>query len=154
MNKKAVNLSLYAMLLAGIICGCSERMGVVDANKSVTDKSPKTISKEIKPVKEKQIILKDKLIYTNLNSKPAIDEVRLALRQSGIKDEYINNVFEWVADYNTCMKDCKEFSLVGDFTTVSAKAIDYGDWYKMSKEWFKKIIGIIMMCFAGWLHFS
>ena len=60
------------------------------------------------------------------------------LLKSGIKDEYVRDVLEWVADYNNCMKDCKEFTLIGDFTTVSTKAIDYGDYANMSREWFRK----------------
>jgi len=64
--------------------------------------------------------------------------VKSILLKSGIKDEYVRDVLEWVADYNNCMKDCKEFTLIGDFTTVSTKAIDYGDYANMSREWFRK----------------
>ena len=129
-KKKTLHILFSMVLLAGIVCACSNKHGV--GSTGTTDKIEKTDSK-----KNSEVISAG-LTYTNLNSKSAINEVKSILLKSGIKDEYVRDVLEWVADYNNCMKDCKEFTLIGDFTTVSTKAIDYGDYYNMSREWFRK----------------
>ena len=129
-KKKTLHILFSMVLLAGIVCACSNKHGV--GGTGTTDKIEKTDSKKNSEV------ISTGLTYTNLNSKSAINEVKSILLKSGIKDEYVRDVLEWVADYNNCMKDCKEFTLIGDFTTVSTKAIDYGDYANMSREWFRK----------------
>ena len=126
-KKKTLHILFSMVLLAGIVCACSNKHGV--GSTGTTDKIEKTDSKKNSEV------ISTGLTYTNLNSKSAINEVESILLKSGIKDEYVRDVLEWVADYNNCMK---EFTLIGDFTTVSTKAIDYGDYANMSREWFRK----------------
>ena len=133
-KKKTLHILFSMVLLAGIVCACSNKHDV--GSTGTTEKIEKTDSK--KNSESISEVISTGLTYTNLNSKSAINEVKSILLKSGIKDEYVRDVLEWVADYNNCMKDCKEFTLIGDFTTVSTKAIDYGDYANMSREWFRK----------------
>ena len=143
-KKKTLHILFSMVLLAGIVCACSNKndagststAGIIE--KADSKISSKSISEETSAGTDKSYVLSAGLTYTNLNSKSAINEVKSILLKSGIKDEYVRDVLEWVADYNNCMKDCKEFTLIGDFTTVSTKAIDYGDYANMSREWFRK----------------
>ena len=143
-KKKTLHLLFSMVLLSGIVCACSNKhcvgsTGTTDKiEKTDSKKNSESISEETSAGTDESYVLSAGLTYTNLNSKSAIDEVKSILLKSGIKDEYVRDVLEWVADYNNCMKDCKEFTLIGDFTTVSTKAIDYGDYYNMSREWFRK----------------
>ena len=130
-KKKTLHLLFSMVLLSGIVCACSNKHCV--GSTGTTDKIEKTDSK--KNSESISEVISTGLTYTNLNSKSAIDEVKSILLKSGIKDEYVRDVLEWVADYNNCMKDCKEFTLIGDFTTVST---NYGDYANMSREWFRK----------------
>ena len=133
-KKKTLHILFSMVLLAGIVCACSNKHDV--GSTGTTEKIEKTDSK--KNSESISEVISTRLTYTNLNSKSAINEVKSILLKSGIKNEYVRDVLEWVADYNNCMKDCKEFTLIGDFTTVSTKAIDYGDYANMSREWFRK----------------
>jgi len=133
MRNKVLGLLLLTLFILSVVLGCSNKHNEVN-----TDKLEKRTSVETSQPKEKQNISEGTLTYTNLNSKSSIDEVKSSLKTSEIRSEYADRVLEWVADYNNCMRNCDEFSLTGDFITVSAKAIDYGDYSKMSREWFRK----------------
>lgn len=133
MRNKVLGLLLLTLFILSVVLGCSNKHKEVN-----TDKLEKRTSVETSQPKEKQNISEGTLTYTNLNSKSSIDEVKSSLKTSEIRSEYADRVLEWVADYNNCMRNCDEFSLTGDFITVSAKAIDYGDYSKMSREWFSK----------------
>ena len=133
MRNKVLGLLLLTLFILSVVLGCSNKHKEVN-----TDKLEKRTSVETSQPKEKQNISEGTLTYTNLNSKSSIDEVKSSLKTSEIRSEYADRVLEWVADYNNCMRNCDEFSLTGDFITVSAKAIDYGDYSKMSREWFRR----------------
>lgn len=133
MRNKVLGLLLLTLFILSVVLGCSNKHNEVN-----TDKLEKRTSVETSQPKEKQNISEGTLTYTNLNSKSSIDEVKSSLKTSEIRSEYADRVLEWVADYNNCMRNCDEFSLTGDFITVSAKAIDYGDYSKMSREWFRR----------------
>ena len=133
MRNKVLGLLFLTLFILSVVLGCSNKHNEVN-----TDKLEKRTSVETSQPKEKQNISEGTLTYTNLNSKSSIDEVKSSLKTSEIRSEYADRVLEWVADYNNCMRNCDEFSLTGDFITVSAKAIDYGDYSKMSREWFRK----------------
>ena len=135
MRNKVLGLLLLTLFILSVVLGCSNKHKEVN-----TDKLEKRTSVETSQPKEKQNISEGTLTYTNLNSKSSIDEVKSSLKTSEIRSEYADRVLEWVADYNNCMRNCDEFSLTGDFITVSAKAIDYGDYSKMSREWFRRFV--------------
>lgn len=78
-----------------------------------------------------------KLTYSNLDSESSMSEVRDILLKAGIRPERVDAVLGWVADYNDAMRECPSFDLVGDFVTVDAMAVDYGDYYPMSAQWYK-----------------
>lgn len=78
-----------------------------------------------------------KLTYTNLDSESSIYEIRETLLNAGIKQKSVDIVLDWVADYNSCMRGCSSFTLVGDFITIDGTTVDYGDYYPMSTEWYK-----------------
>jgi len=77
------------------------------------------------------------LNYSNLTGEAVRNEVKEILSIAGIPENQIEKVFEWVKDYNSCMGSCENFNLKDDFDSVSAYAIDYGDYYPMSTMWFK-----------------
>lgn len=133
MRKKVFSLLLLTFFLLSVVLGCSNKH-----NETNTGKLEKPTAVETAQPKEEQNTSESTLTYTNLNSELSINEVKSSLTASGIRSEYTDRVMAWVTDYNTCMKNCDEFSLIGDFTTVSANAIDYGDYSKISREWFRK----------------
>ena len=59
--------------------------------------------------------------YSNLDSEAARQEVAARLIGAGITQERVNTVLDWAADYNSCMRGCKGFTLVGDFTPASGR---------------------------------
>lgn len=133
MRKKVFSLLLLTFFLLSVVLGCSNKH-----NETNTGKLEKPTAVETAQPKEEQNTSESTLTYTNLNSELSMNEVKSSLTASGIRSEYTDRVMAWVTDYNTCMKNCDEFSLIGDFTTVSANAIDYGDYSKISREWFRK----------------
>lgn len=133
MRKKIFTLMISILFLVSAACGCSDKQGMSDTNKL----DPLTAA-ETSSLEEKKKVSAGELTYTNLNSESSLNEVQSALKASGIREEHVDKVVKWVRDYNACMKDCESFSLVGDFVTVDKKAVDYGDYYLISKEWFKK----------------
>ena len=67
-----------------------------------------------------------------------LSEIKSIFKNSGIENKSIDNVLVWVKDYNSVMKNCESFSLVGDFTTIQDKTIYYSDYPTISREWFRK----------------
>ncbi|MBD5104569.1 MAG: DUF4300 family protein [Ruminococcaceae bacterium] len=86
----------------------------------------------------KENFISGKLTYTNLNSENSVNEVKEILTGANIPSKNIDTVFDWVTDFNDAMKSCPAFTLVGDFTTIDRNTVDYGDYYLMSTEWYKK----------------
>lgn len=82
-------------------------------------------------------VIENRPEYTNLASETAIKEVQDILLEAGIRAEYVNTVSNWIEDYNDCMKNCKAFSLQGNFTAMDGTTVDYGDYPDMSFEWYK-----------------
>lgn len=77
------------------------------------------------------------LVYTNLIGEDIQNYVKGVLISSGIPENRVEKVFEWVNDYNRCMGSCENFDLKDEFTSVTAHAVDYGDYYPMSTLWYK-----------------
>lgn len=77
------------------------------------------------------------LTYSNLTGESARNEVKELLSVAGVPENRIEKILEWVNDYNKCMGSCENFELKEDFTSVSAYAVDYGDYYPMSALWYK-----------------
>ena len=77
------------------------------------------------------------LTCSNLTGETVRNEVKEILSAAGISESRIEKVFEWIKDFNSCMGSCENFDLKDDFVSVSAYAIDYGDYYPMSTMWFK-----------------
>ncbi len=84
------------------------------------------------------VVVQDKLTYSNLDSELSMNEVRDILLKSGIPTNHVDTVLNWVTDYNNSMRECPSFSLVGDFVTIDEMAVDYGEYYDMSTEWYKR----------------
>ena len=84
------------------------------------------------------VVVQDKLTYSNLDSELSMNEVRDILLKSGIQPNHVDTVLNWVTDYNNSMRECPSFSLVGDFVTIDEMAVDYGEYYDMSTEWYKR----------------
>ncbi len=76
--------------------------------------------------------------YTNLDSEDAQGEVRNSLTEAGIREEYVDTVLGWAVDYNSCMRECEAFSLAGDFVPMEGTTVDYGEYYPMMTEWYRK----------------
>lgn len=130
--KKIVILMLSLLLVVNIFSGCSNKKISVSETKNenqITEE--KTISK----IRSRN---NNELIYSNLNSEMAINEIKTLFGNSGIENESIDKILEWVNDYNSVMKNCESFSLVGDFTTIRDKTIYYSDYPTISREWFRK----------------
>lgn len=83
-------------------------------------------------------VLQDKLAYSNLDSESSMSEVRDILIKAGIQTSHIDTVLSWVTDYNNSMRECPSFSLVGDFITMDEMVVDYGEYYDMSTQWYKR----------------
>lgn len=122
---KIVSLLLSLLLATTILAGCSNKQ---KDNEMSEEKSISKIENDANKG----------LIYSNLNSETSMNEIKSIFKDSGIKNKYIDNVLVWVNDYNSVMKNCKSFSLVGDFTTIQDKTIYYSDYPTISREWFRK----------------
>ena len=77
-------------------------------------------------------------VYSNLDSEAARDEVRDCLTGAGVREESVDAVLGWAADYNDCMRECEAFSLAGDFAPMKGTTVDYGEYYPMMTEWYRK----------------
>ena len=122
---KIVSLLLYLLLATTILAGCSNKQ---KDNEMSEEKSISKIENDANK----------ELIYSNLNSETSMNEIKSIFKDSGIENKYIDNVLVWVNDYNSVMKNCESFSLVGDFTTIQDKTIYYSDYPTISREWFRK----------------
>lgn len=122
---KIVSLLLYLLLATTILAGCSNKQ---KDNEMSEEKSISKIENDANK----------ELIYSNLNSETSMNEIKSIFKYSGIENKYIDNVLVWVNDYNSVMKNCESFSLVGDFTTIQDKTIYYSDYPTISREWFRK----------------
>ena len=122
---KIVSLLLYLLLATTILAGCSNKQ---KDNEMSEEKSISKIENDANK----------ELIYSNLNSETSMNEIKSIFKDSGIENKCIDNVLVWVNDYNSVMKNCESFSLVGDFTTIQDKTIYYSDYPTISREWFRK----------------
>lgn len=122
---KIVSLLLSLLLATTILAGCSNKQ----KNNEMSEE--KSISKIENDANKG-------LIYSNLNSETSMNEIKSIFKDSGIENKCIDNVLVWVNDYNSVMKNCESFSLVGDFTTIQDKTIYYSDYPTISREWFRK----------------
>lgn len=77
------------------------------------------------------------LTYTNLVGKAVQAEVGARLAAGGIAQERIDRLMLWVDDFNQAMAVCPTFDLKDEFTVITARGVDYGDYYPMSTAWFK-----------------
>ncbi|MFG6395147.1 MAG: DUF4300 family protein [Lachnospiraceae bacterium] len=89
-------------------------------------------------VSNTDVVPKDKLTYSNLDSELSIKEVQDILIKAGINTSYAGTVLNWVTDYNNCMRECPSFSLAGDFITADTMMVDYGEYPPMSVQWYKR----------------
>ena len=122
---KIVSLLLSLLLATTILAGCSNKQ---KDNEMSEEKSISKIENDANKG----------LIYSNLNSETSMNEIKSIFKDSGIENKCIDNVLVWVNDYNSVMKNCESFSLVGDFTTIQDKTIYYSDYPTISREWFRK----------------
>ena len=122
---KIVSLVLFLLLTTTILAGCLNKQ---KDNEMSEEKSISKIENDANK----------ELIYSNLNSETSMNEIKSIFKDSGIENKYIDNVLVWVNDYNSVMKNCESFSLVGDFTTIQDKTIYYSDYPTISREWFRK----------------
>ncbi|RRD95166.1 DUF4300 family protein [Clostridiales bacterium COT073_COT-073] len=129
--KKIVILMLSLLLAVNIFSGCSNKK-----NSANETKNENQISEE-KTISKIRSYTNNGLIYSNLNSEMAINETKSIFKDSGIENKSIEKLLQWVNDYNAVMKNCKSFSLVGDFTAIQDKTIYYSDYPTMSREWFR-----------------
>ena len=95
-------------------------------------------SDEVPSSQNIDVVLKDKLTYSNLDSELSINEVQDILIKAGIQTNHVDTVLSWAKDYNNSMRECPSFSLVGDFITIDEMTVDYGEYYAMSTQWYKR----------------
>ena len=129
---KMVFLVLSLLLAITILVGCSNRQNLEN------DKQKNNKLSEEKSISKIGNNTNKELIYSNLNSETSMNEIKSIFKDSGIENKSIDNVLVWVKDYNSVMKNCESFSLVGDFTTIQDKTIYYSDYPTISREWFRK----------------
>lgn len=129
---KMVFLVLSLLLAITILAGCSNRQNLEN------DKQKNNKLSEEKSISKIGNNTNKELIYSNLNSETSMNEIKSIFKDSGIENKSIDNVLVWVKDYNSVMKNCESFSLVGDFTTIQDKTIYYSDYPTISREWFRK----------------
>lgn len=129
---KIVFTVLSLLLAITILAGCSNRQNLEN------DKQKDNRMSEEKSISKIGNSTNKGLIYSNLNSETSMNEIKSIFKDSGIENKSIDNVLIWVEDYNSAMKNCESFSLVGDFTTIQDKTIYYSDYSTISREWFRK----------------
>ena len=130
--KKAACLFISLVLLSCSACRNTEESFAETQEIQESGKEEEKVDTQ-----DSKVIFSDKLTYTNLDSESSVSEVRDILTKADIRKEYVDTVLGWVSDYNDCMRACPSFSLAGDFITIDGTAVDYGDYYPMSVEWFK-----------------
>ena len=125
---KMVFLVLSLLLAITILAGCSNRQNLEN------DKQKNNKLSEEKSISKIGNNTNKELIYSNLNSETSMNEIKSIFKDSGIENKSIDNVLVWVKDYNSVMKNCESFSLVGDFTTIQDKTIYYSGYPTISRE--------------------
>ena len=132
--KKIVCLCVSLILLLCSACGNTEiQITTTEANQE----SSQAID-EVPSIQNMDVVPQNKLTYSNLDSESSMSEVRDILTRAGIQTNHVDTVLSWATDYNDSMRECPSFSLVGDFITVDEMTVDYGEYYPMSTQWFKR----------------
>ncbi len=132
--KKIAYLCVSLILLLCSACGNTE----IPSTATEDNQESNRVSDEVPSIQKIDVVLQDKLTYTNLDSESSLREVRDILTKAGIQTNNIDTVFRWVTDYNDSMRECPSFSLIGDFITVDEMTVDYGEYYPMSTQWYKR----------------
>ena len=114
--KKNVCLCVSLILLLCSACGNTEIPFTTTENNQESSQA----SVEVPSNQNIDVVLQDKLTYSNLDSESSMIEVRDILTKAGIQTNHVDNVLSWATDYNDSMRECPSFSLVGDFITVDA----------------------------------
>lgn len=130
--KKIIILVFSLLLAVNIFSGCSNKKNSASETKNENQISDEKILFKIRDYTS------NGLIYSNLNSETAINEIKSVFENSGIENKSMDKILEWVNDYNAVMNNCKAFSLVGDFTEIQDKTIYYSDYPTISREWFRE----------------
>ncbi len=131
-------LPLLALLL---LTGCASSdaapeqdsaVSAADASASAAEASPGT-----SPDASPGAVPEGRLTYSNLDSEASREEVARCMADAGIPSAAIDTVRAWIVDYNDCMRSCEAFTLAADFVEADGIAVDYGEYYPMSKCWYK-----------------
>lgn len=133
MQKILLTMLIFTMLTLSA-CGKTEAPYIT----SEVIKESSQADESISNIQDADTALSNKLTYTNLDSESSIGEVRDILIKAGIQTEYVDTVLDWATDYNNSMRECSSFSLVGDFVTTDGTTVDYGEYYPMSTEWYRR----------------
>lgn len=130
--KKISCLCIFLILLLCSACGNTEIPFTTEDNQESNQASDEVPSNQ-----NRDVVLQDKLTYSNLDSESSMSEVRDILTKAGIQSTHVDTVLSWVTDYNDSMRECPSFSLIGDFVTIDGMAVDYGEYPPMSVQWYK-----------------
>lgn len=131
-------ISLF-LLVIFILCSCGKKPnGEVSFTPTEDAHGYNQTVDDISAFQNADVVLQDKLVYSNLDSESSMNEVRDILINAGIQSDYVDTVFNWVTDYNNSMRECPSFSLAGDFVAMDEMVVDYGEYYPMSTQWFKR----------------
>ena len=131
--KKISCLCIFLILLLCSACGNTEIPFTTEDNQESSQTSD-----EVPGNQNIDVVLQDKLTYSNLDSESSMGEVRDILTKAGIQTNHVDTVLSWVTDYNDSMRECPSFSLIGDFVTVDGMTVDYGEYPPMSVQWYKQ----------------
>lgn len=131
-------LILWSIILSLLLVSCSSENA--DGSDNIDGYLSIGTEKDFVPIESNAksgVYSENTLIYTNLTGETVQSYVKEILISAGIPEKCTKKVFEWVNDYNACMGKCEGFDLKDEFTSVSADAVDYGDYYPMSTLWYK-----------------
>ncbi len=131
--KKISCLCVSLILLLCSACGNTESARMATENHQENHQ----VSTEVSSLQNADMVSQNQLTYSNLDSNASILEIEDILTEAGISTNYVDTVLSWVTDYNDSMRGCQSFSLAGDFITIDEMAVDYGEYYPMSTQWFK-----------------
>lgn len=131
--KKISCLCIFLILLLCSACGNAEIPFTTEDNQESSQASDEVPSNQ-----NIDVVLQNKLTYSNLDSESSMSEVRDILTKAGIQSNHVDTVLSWITDYNDSMRECPSFSLIGDFVTVDEMTVDYGEYPAMSTQWYKR----------------
>ncbi len=131
--KKIARLCVLLILVFCSACGNTEVPFIAEDSQESSQ-----VNDEVPSNQKTDVVLQNKLTYSNLDSELSMNEVRDILIKAGIQINYVDTVLGWATDYNNSMRECPSFSLVGDFITIDEMAVDYGEYYAMSTQWYKR----------------